>query len=200
MAFAKNLQKRLSASAGRGCKKNSFFRLTAGGFVAIILKLYDSLAQLAEHLTFNQGVRSSNLRWVTKRVVNALYAGVAQLVEQLICNQQVRGSSPFTSSTDKEVEGGCLSSFIQPRVWIRTRTLRGFCRLENLPVADFQTKTARRLCRKPWRRVKRGFVRSPAPYPEEFPSGQRGQTVNLLRLASVVRIHPPPPSRRARLF
>jgi hypothetical protein len=28
---------------------------------------------------------------------------------------------------------------------------------------------------------------------EEFPSGQRGQTVNLLLLASVVRIHPPPP-------
>ena len=30
---------------------------------------------------------------------------------------------------------------------------------------------------------------------EEFPSGQRGQTVNLLRFASVVRIHPPPPGR-----
>ncbi len=28
---------------------------------------------------------------------------------------------------------------------------------------------------------------------EEFPSGQREQTVNLLRFASVVRIHPPPP-------
>ena len=27
---------------------------------------YDPLAQSAEHLTFNQGVRSSNLRWVTK--------------------------------------------------------------------------------------------------------------------------------------
>ena len=26
----------------------------------------DPLAQSAEHLTFNQGVRSSNLRWVTK--------------------------------------------------------------------------------------------------------------------------------------
>ena len=26
---------------------------------------YDPLAQVAEHLTFNQGVRSSNLRWVT---------------------------------------------------------------------------------------------------------------------------------------
>ena len=29
--------------------------------------------------------------------------------------------------------------------------------------------------------------------PEGFPSGQRGQTVNLLRLASMVRIHLPPP-------
>ena len=28
-------------------------------------KTYDSLAQSVEHLTFNQGVRSSNLRWVT---------------------------------------------------------------------------------------------------------------------------------------
>ena len=31
---------------------------------------------------------------------------------------------------------------------------------------------------------------------EEFQSGQMGQTVNLLRNASVVRIHPPPPTRR----
>ena len=29
----------------------------------------------------------------------------------------------------------------------------------------------------------------------EFPSGQRGQTVNLLLIASVVRIHPLPPSK-----
>ena len=29
--------------------------------------IFDSLAQLAEHLTFNQGVRSSNLRRVTKK-------------------------------------------------------------------------------------------------------------------------------------
>ena len=28
-------------------------------------KKHDSLAQSVEHLTFNQGVRSSNLRWVT---------------------------------------------------------------------------------------------------------------------------------------
>ena len=29
-------------------------------------KEYDPLAQSVEHLTFNQGVRSSNLRWITK--------------------------------------------------------------------------------------------------------------------------------------
>ena len=30
----------------------------------------------------------------------------------------------------------------------------------------------------------------------EFPSGQRGQTVNLLRFASMVRIRPPPPMEK----
>ena len=29
-----------------------------------------------------------------------------------------------------------------------------------------------------------------------FPSGQRGQTVNLLAMPTVVRIHPPPPSAK----
>ena len=29
-------------------------------------------------------------------------------------------------------------------------------------------------------------------FPDGFPSGQRGQTVNLLQIASVVRIHPHP--------
>ena len=28
---------------------------------------YDPLAQSVEHLTFNQGVRSSNLRWITSK-------------------------------------------------------------------------------------------------------------------------------------
>ena len=32
---------------------------------------------------------------------------------------------------------------------------------------------------------------------EEFPSGQRGQTVNLLSTTSMVRIHPPPPNRQS---
>ena len=32
---------------------------------------YDPLAQSVEHLTFNQGVRSSNLRWITKEKPNS---------------------------------------------------------------------------------------------------------------------------------
>ncbi len=67
------------------------------------------LAQLAEHLTFNQVVRSSNLRWLTtmgpvgqsvktspfhggvrsstllRVTIKSIYAGIAQLVEQRSC-------------------------------------------------------------------------------------------------------------------
>ena len=46
------------------------------------------LAQSVEHLIFNQGVRSSSLRWTTK------YGRLAQLVEQLTLNQWAQGSSP----------------------------------------------------------------------------------------------------------
>ncbi len=46
------------------------------------------LAQLAEHLTFNQGVPGSNLGWTTN------HALLAQLVEQLTLNQWAQGSSP----------------------------------------------------------------------------------------------------------
>ena len=50
-------------------------------------------------------------------------------------------------------------------------------------------------------------LRSPAPsvshcgteYMGDFPSGQRGQTVNLLSLTSVVRIHHPPPTKTEHL-
>ena len=51
---------------GEKRKFSNFFilELTERREIAIILKLYDSLAQLAEHLTFNQGVWSSNLQWV----------------------------------------------------------------------------------------------------------------------------------------
>ena len=59
-------------------KFSNFFilELTERREIAIILKLYDSLAQLAEHLTFNQGVRSSNLRWVTNKNTAAIFASI----------------------------------------------------------------------------------------------------------------------------
>src|SRR5210317_2187885 len=42
--------------------------------------------------------------------------------------------------------------------------------------------------------MSRGRVENTQLAVEGFPSGQRGQTVNLLALPSVVRIHPPPPT------
>ena len=38
-----------------------------------LFKSNDPLAQLAEHLTFNQRVRSSSLRWITKKAGNFGY-------------------------------------------------------------------------------------------------------------------------------
>ena len=35
--------------------------------------ILDPLAQMAEHMTFNHGVRSSTLRWVTKRTKSELF-------------------------------------------------------------------------------------------------------------------------------
>ena len=46
------------------------------------------LAQTVEHLTFNQGVPSSNLGWTTT------HAALAQLVEQMTLNHWAQGSSP----------------------------------------------------------------------------------------------------------
>ena len=37
-------------------------------YIGRLKKEYDPLAQTVEHLTFNQGVRSSSLRWVTKNI------------------------------------------------------------------------------------------------------------------------------------
>ena len=66
------------------------------------------------------------------------------------------------------------------------------CNRENAGVAQWQSS---------WFVISRLMVRlrSPAPYMGDFPSGQRGQTVNLLSLTSVVRIHHPPPTKTEHL-
>ena len=86
---------------------------------------YDPLAQLVEHLTFNQGVPSSNLGWVTIlwRVGQAvktlpfhggfmgsnpirvtIYGRLAQLGERLPYKQDVGGSIP-SSPTNNIIYG-----------------------------------------------------------------------------------------------
>ena len=53
------------------------------------VSLNDPLAQLVEHLTFNQGVPRSSRGWIT------IFLGpLAQLVEHLTLNQGVVGSRP----------------------------------------------------------------------------------------------------------
>ena len=101
-------------------------------------------------------------------------AGVAQPVEQLICNQQVGGSNPSTSSTSTQALDRSLP-----------------CRHESsFPSLCLLSKSNPLRWTSVWGRPAGGAQL----HLEEFPSGQRGQTVNLLRFASVVRIHPPPPA------
>ena len=88
MLFALN---RRFSSAGRAPA------LQAGGqrFDPVNLHLNDdSLAQLVEHLTFNQRVTGSS----PVRVIWNKRAGLAQLVEHLICNQRVEGSNPLAGT------------------------------------------------------------------------------------------------------
>ncbi len=68
--------------------------------------IYDSLAQMVEHLTFNQRVGGSNPPRVTILVfyltlLNTqcfIFGGLAQLGEHLPYKQGVTGSSPVTST------------------------------------------------------------------------------------------------------
>ena len=46
--------------------------------------LFDPLAQSAEHLTFNQGVRSSNLRWVTIYINHNHRGEVSEWFKELV--------------------------------------------------------------------------------------------------------------------
>ncbi len=107
------------------------------------------------------------------------WASVAQLAEQLICNQQVVGSSPSAGLPGKEV----------PRKLGRLESAgpSAGAGLESVAVrwtggygGGHETRTE--------------FRRRPASTQVTggFPSGQRGQTVNLMAQPSQVRIlHPP---------
>jgi hypothetical protein len=56
--------------------------------------LLDSVAQLVEHITFNDGVLGSNPSRVTRRHLLKCGDSVAQLVEHITFNDGVLGSNP----------------------------------------------------------------------------------------------------------
>ena len=59
---------RCERALGRGqAVRHETLTLALAGSTPAAPAMFDPLAQLAEHLTFNQGVRSSNLRWVTRK-------------------------------------------------------------------------------------------------------------------------------------
>ena len=98
-------------------------------------------------------------------------------VERPLCNQQVGGSSPSTSSI---VGANCARS-------VSAVTVRA-------------AKTAYRFVAPPPHAATASLDRAVDTGDQDaqvntgvFPSGQRGQTVNLLAMPTVVRIHPPPP-------
>ena len=53
-----------------------------------LIPLYDSLVQLAEHYTFNVGILSSSLRWVT------IWIGLPYKTRVVGCDVETTFSSP----------------------------------------------------------------------------------------------------------
>ena len=70
--------------------------------------MYDPLAQLAEHLTFNQGVWSSNLQWVTPICLS----------KRVVCGRGGMADAPDLGSG---VLGRMSSSLIVRTVFLRTQ-------------------------------------------------------------------------------
>ena len=71
----------------------------------------DPLAQLAEHLTFNQGVWSSNLQWVTIPLSPCGRGGMADAPDLGSGANWRMGSSPF-ARTNYISSGACGSSSV----------------------------------------------------------------------------------------
>ena len=128
-------------------------------------------------------VASSNL--VSRSIIK--YGCIAQLGEHLPYKQGVTGSSPVSPT----IRGLVVQLVRMPACHAGGR---GF---ESLPGRQFNTlcwcgSTVEQLtCNQ---QVVGSTPITSSNYTEDFPSGQRGQTVNLLALLSVVRIHHPPPT------
>jgi uncharacterized membrane protein affecting hemolysin expression len=86
----------------------------------------DSIAQLVEHITFNDGVLGSSPSRVTISFLNTHKDSIAQLVEHITFNDGVLGSSPsrVTKSRTAVFDFFCFKA-----TWRNGRLaiLRGWC-------------------------------------------------------------------------
>ena len=132
---------------------------------------HGSIAQLGEHLPYKQGVTGSSPVVPTNQI-----GPVAQLVRAPACHAGGRGFEPLP--------GRHLSG---KREWDSRAELRaGVAQLAEQLICNQQVAGSSPIASSTL------WVKREVHNMGRFPSGQREQTVNLPRHASVVRIHPCP--------
>ena len=123
-------------------KQNFSKDLTNEGGCGIIIwcTAYDPLAQSVEHLTFNQGVRGSSLRWVTKK-----REGIALQYPLSFCRYRQRTPNPAKSSDFAQRALCCFGhpllsahAGVQSLRWVTVNNLNRMIRFR---LFSFQAKT-----------------------------------------------------------
>jgi hypothetical protein len=111
-------------------------------------------------------------------------ASVAQLAEQLICNQQVAGSTPAASSVRRRRRTVGLRPGPVASRGAGAKTPPG----ESLEQVDKKTGLKKEIQANDWPATGDNRTHHTQHHAGSYPSGQRGQTVNLMALPSQVRI------------
>jgi hypothetical protein len=147
-----------------------------------------------------------------------VFASVAQLAEPLICNQEVAGSSPAAGSSlehavvepataehDRDGDAGLPARSMKTRRHSRMTQGAALRAAHSAMRRAVQRDERCRVRTRVFERLRNTEATSIRPAKDgsgvcregRFPSGQRGQTVNLLAQPSAVRIRLSPPTLRA---